>query len=1196
MDYLSRWALYPLVVQDQIIFRNPHGIQAIDAKTGTPLWKFPCETSLAKLMEQPSRGGREKPDLDRVLAGNPSWGMLASDGRRVFAIDQLEMTWNPISVVGGKVVSDPSRERRKSNRLIALDLQSQGDVEKPIWSLGGPNQPNNESFSLAGHFFLGPPLPLHDRLYTVAEHEHQLHLMALHAQTGELIWSQGIALVDLSIENDRNRYSLACTPSYANGILICPTQLGVVVAVDETTGTLLWVHYYGDPLPKNRFGRMPYRQHNVYGHSGYPDVPLISSDRVVTMPRQSKFIHCLGLADGNRRWRIPRDDGEYVATIDGKTVLIVGRYNCRGLSLEDGSQLWSARLGMSVGRGVQVGDTYVLPLANGSVANIDIATGRQIGFTRTTVDTHIGNLVLHEGAIYSLSGDQLSAFDQAGPILDKLQPKIAQQLATAPEMLQAGELELILGRLQPAKQFLSSALLGNLPENLTVEAESLLRETLYLQIQPASTEEEQLLAELEILAQKPQHRARYLILKAEFELRRAAYIAAVEAAIEFANLDVKRPISLSSRGAYAVTAGSWVPSFLAQVSKQADPESAELIELMIDRQLSAVMQQRHIPELKQFLASFSMFPQADVVRLALADSYADRGESQAAEFLLLTCRKADDPYIAGAATWALAELYAGRHVHTRSRSMLRELLEKYGDYELSHGATGRELVAEFAARNLEAAPEASQQKSVVKITSISIAENRWPQIELEKVYANFWHPLKVPDDCEFDLRPTGNRRPSNDLWQVHRKLGIPLGILKLPNGYEPPSTGSVQQSFSGHFFTVGSKSGGVMYGISLLEPAQDVDTTHTAPPEKQMLWTTVAPGMSEHTGNMIPGPAGLGFCSFQSSQQLFVLDPANGKIRWRRGDIQPGGGKFTDRNVGLFGDEQVLVNFGPDKQTFTVYETATGQELKQGRLDVELSHQRHLIGRNLLHVVNENGRRWLRLWDPLTDEFLFNEPLLTEYRSTKRSNPLVQPVKFSQNFAFLSQDVGGVRIIDGKTGEIELDIPLTKTELSNLKALAVFQDQERVYVNLQKDFQGIWHANSFAGETFLPNVRISGEMRVYDRQTGKHLWTRHIPQCVIPHIQDFEEPVLVTLSRVSWRGRYFLQVAAYHAQTGELLGSKRNIISHRIVQAAYDPAARELILRSLKSKLTLKLHQRPVLDGGGELRTAELPLMLAPAQ
>ncbi len=98
---------------------------------------------------------------------------------------------------------------------------------------------------LAGTFFLGPPLPLEGKLYVLAEMKtSEIKLCVLDAKTGKLDWSQQIAVVEQNIQQDPLRRLSGCSPSYADGVLICPTTAGAVVAVDLANRTLRWGYQY----------------------------------------------------------------------------------------------------------------------------------------------------------------------------------------------------------------------------------------------------------------------------------------------------------------------------------------------------------------------------------------------------------------------------------------------------------------------------------------------------------------------------------------------------------------------------------------------------------------------------------------------------------------------------------------------------------------------------------------------------------------------------------------------------------------------------------------------------------------------------------------------------------------------------------------------------------------------------------------
>ena len=44
--------------------------------------------------------------------------------------------------------------------------------------------------------FLGPPLPLHGQLFVLVETSGEIRLLALEAETGSLLWSRALTMVD----------------------------------------------------------------------------------------------------------------------------------------------------------------------------------------------------------------------------------------------------------------------------------------------------------------------------------------------------------------------------------------------------------------------------------------------------------------------------------------------------------------------------------------------------------------------------------------------------------------------------------------------------------------------------------------------------------------------------------------------------------------------------------------------------------------------------------------------------------------------------------------------------------------------------------------------------------------------------------------------------------------------------------------
>ena len=194
-----------------------------------------------------SNAGSRDEELKQRIWEDHAFGQVSSDGRQVYVIDDLSYAPmanvpTPAVWVGRRGQQFPNPTAAKSyNLLVALDLQKQG---YQVWAVGGTVGDNP---ALAGAFFLGPPLPVGDQLYVLAEFGGEIRLLCLDARTGGLDWKQQLAVLQEEQYNivwDRSRRLAAASPSLAEGILICPTSAGDAVAVDLSTRTLRWGYQY----------------------------------------------------------------------------------------------------------------------------------------------------------------------------------------------------------------------------------------------------------------------------------------------------------------------------------------------------------------------------------------------------------------------------------------------------------------------------------------------------------------------------------------------------------------------------------------------------------------------------------------------------------------------------------------------------------------------------------------------------------------------------------------------------------------------------------------------------------------------------------------------------------------------------------------------------------------------------------------
>jgi outer membrane protein assembly factor BamB len=333
---------------------------------------------------------------------------MSSDGVRVYWIEEMGF-WIPISSGKERAVIPV----RTSNVLSAHDLET----GKLAWERGGELGIKAER-NLAGRFFLGSPLPMAGRLYCLVDVNQEIQLNVLNAATGELEWSQPLATPNqLTIAQDLGRRTSGVSVAYADGVLVCPTDAGAVVALDLTTRSLMW----GFPTETGNANVMDPRAaarirvanppaSAAHLPSGWIDsTPTIHQDKVILTPLRSSKIYLLDLLTGKRIWEQPRGQGLYVAGVTQDMVIVVGTRNVQTWSLNNDQTGWKNPIQLSAaptGRGVITGAKLLLP-AGKKLLVIDLKTGKELKPLPAPDKIELGNLVVAQGRLISQSVDSL---------------------------------------------------------------------------------------------------------------------------------------------------------------------------------------------------------------------------------------------------------------------------------------------------------------------------------------------------------------------------------------------------------------------------------------------------------------------------------------------------------------------------------------------------------------------------------------------------------------------------------------------------------------------------------------------------------------------------------------------------------------------------------------------------------------------
>ncbi len=292
----------PLVVRETVIVRTGDELAAYDLRTGRPLWSHdvspPGGSDGVNGFRDPTMPIVTETLVDRHFAGAPHTA-ISTDGERIF------------TVVEDVAPSTPNFSRRRrfamesppKNSLVAFDRVT----GKRLWRLAEIDAPPTESPGETRDVdFMGPPLAHCGTLYVLARTEDAAHLLALEPADGKVRWSQSLAGFS-GFEADSVSWSgPSCMPVECEGMLLCPTPDGLIIAVDLVTRNVRWA-YRVEPVEEParippRWGRAFAGAEARWLTTWRETLVRTDAERCYFVSPRSPQIHALALK--NRRTRV----------------------------------------------------------------------------------------------------------------------------------------------------------------------------------------------------------------------------------------------------------------------------------------------------------------------------------------------------------------------------------------------------------------------------------------------------------------------------------------------------------------------------------------------------------------------------------------------------------------------------------------------------------------------------------------------------------------------------------------------------------------------------------------------------------------------------------------------------------------------------------------------------------------------------
>lgn len=1142
--------MHPLAVNDLVLMRTSRDLLAVDFETGKRLWEVrgAADGSLENAVTAytGANAGQFEPQANPVLVNrfwdDSTFGTLSSDGERVFLIEDAEMGIASARNQRNQRFAVLANGRRRmlsdglqqSNKLIALELKTQG---KLLWEVGGSVEDDNSPLATA--FFLGAPLPMQGKVYVLAEVKGEIKLFVLDAKTGNVEWSQQLAAVEQDVLRDAFRRFAGCTPSFADGVLVCPTSAGAVVAVDLSNRSLLWGYQYQRNQYAQAGGRIfpgAMGARVVIGWNGeWPQASqaarwidssaTIAEGRVLLTPVESNELHCLNLIDGKPAWSAPMNRGEnlYVGCVHKGKVVLVGMHQVTALKLTDGKAAWKTPVelpsgAMPSGRGFLSGDDYYLPLTSAEVIRINLKDGKITARSKSRKNSIPGNLICYKGEVISQGVDYLETFFQLEPLQQRIEELIAKNPKDAWALAHRGELALDEGRLDDALRDIRASFEID-PAPYTRD---LLVESLLAVLSKDFDKNRSAAQELDALAESDEERIALFRALATGLRKSGDVLGSLEAFLNLSLIDRSSDTLDEIDPQLSASRDCWARAEFKALLAESSKGDREQIDQAIAKRLEVAEAGGDIRALERFLAVFGDHPIADQVRETLVERIGGETNLLARERLLRQLERSSDPEVRMSAMLKLAAILRDSEHTEEALDYYRRIEAEFGDKAL----VGKETVKAY----LAGLPADSKLARVIAMENF-----RWPEgeVKVEKSNTRAVTVLKfgrlIPLDWRQDRGPffkqieVGFHQNQNEIigrdGLGNERFRVSLNENGRPRSYPHLLNNIGQVTAFNHILLV--STGSQLYAIDTLRS--------TAAPGSRVLWAqdlVDQPGGASYgyqnisqqqvktfwggtrtVANIGGQPVGsVGPCTttgvcLQRSRDVMMLDPLTGSTHWIRRGLTPGSE--------LFGDEELILVASPtgNGSETTVLRAFDGQLLGKRKIPT-LDQRWTTVGRNVLAWKNlPDGRMTLFLYDPWSESDVWSHTFLHGTKAT-----LV-----NQESAAVMQRDGKFMMIDLASGKVAFEHKLEAEP--NLQNIFVVRstDQDILITNRpappvrQEGGAGKQPVNRMP---MVPSDQasplITGHVYAFDRNTGKAQWPKpaYVEQYGLAMNQSPELPVL----------------------------------------------------------------------------------------
>ncbi len=1056
---------------------------------------------------------------DRFFAGAPHTA-ISSDGARIFTVVEDVAPAAPMF----------SRRRRfavespPKNSLVAFDRLT----GKQLWRLAEIDAPGADSAGDTRDVdFLGPPLAHNGTLYVLARTEDAAHLLAVGPADGRVRWSHSLAGFS-GFEADSVSWSgPSCMPLESEGLLLCPTPDGLVIAIDLITHGVRWA-YRVEPVEEP--ARLPPRWGRAFAGvearwlSTWRET-LIRTDgvRCYFISPRSPRVHALDIKTGAIAWTRPIAGGLFLGPVQPgaagapPSLITVAKYRVNAWDATSGKPLWSAAVGLPSGRGLVVAGHYYLPCTNGTSLNVDLQKGRAAAVVTATKET-LGNLVAAPEATgvaaVAQSHEQLIVL----PTLDSQRRMLSAKVAAQPDNVEirnrlaliereAGDFESaehhLAALLAPPPKPAGASKTKPSPEAPPARFRHELLETLLADLE-SSPARSAALAELVERHTDSQQWARSMRTLALARQSAGQTNGAFDLFLRLAKADLPATLEVERSPARVVAFDRQLRADLMDLLAGSSLPAFREAHVQLVKTLQAALTKGDIETLRRVSDRLGFADWNPELRQKIEDALRPDPGYLREQLTLWEETAHQDHTRGGDALRKLAELYFSRGDRKLAAGCYRRLRDDFGDVRLADGLNVLDLIRRVRKDRRLAAeidrsvpdPWPAEQPQTQNEGNTPAAAHFSP-LPMESTAGSLFERVDVALDREGKtLRFQGDPRPTP--WDLTLSVDAPAF-----RGYPPIHRGWGL----GQILIV--QDGGDLYGVTPLDdggeanprllwhidllPADEVTSSEIAMPMGRGIagLFTDRSSLIDHLGrpvakivNVQPGA----ICCLDRGR-LTAYDPLTGRLLWRRTDASP-----VDSGAG---DESLLVLLDRRNKRVEFLRTLDGKRIAERQLAAKTSELRWLEGRDaVIQSVDPHGLRATRM-----------DLLANEIKWTQVFTAASHLVRLDARRYAVAEPDGTCHLISGATGDRVATEKIAGTE--HCLALYATNDDRRFYVAFAKPFAESENIRANGQRDDARNPLVNGILCAFDRQSDKLLWNRRLDDAVFELDQSRVAPALV---------------------------------------------------------------------------------------